>query len=426
MNTGTHRMPPTMKTADTATIAGTPAATARIPHVSLPKAATRLLGLLARLKIGTLTLHAPDGNYQVFGTHEAPFAALHIHHWEMCAEVLKSGDIGFAEGYMAGEWTTPDLAALLRLLIANRNHIEGAIYGHWLGRLAYRIKHLLNRNNRSNSRKNIHAHYDLGNAFYKLWLDGTMNYSSAWFEGDQTQPMAQAQKAKVRRALRMVNAKPGDRVLEIGCGWGALAESATTEFGAHITGVTLSTEQLGFANARMQAQGVQQRADLRLQDYRDIADAPFDAICSIEMIEAVGQAYWPTYFQTISRLLKPGGRACVQSITIDDSLFERYLQSTDFIQQYIFPGGCLPSPGEFRKQAQAAGLQVVDELNFGPDYAETLRRWRERFMQQVDEVQKLQFDDRFIRLWAFYLAYCEAAFDEANIDVIQFTLTKPG
>ncbi len=419
-------MPPTMKTADTATIAGTPAATARIPHVSLPKAATRLLGLLARLKIGTLTLHAPDGNYQVFGTHEAPFAALHIHHWEMCAEVLKSGDIGFAEGYMAGEWTTPDLAALLRLLIANRNHIEGAIYGHWLGRFAYRIKHLLNRNNRSNSRKNIHAHYDLGNAFYKLWLDGTMNYSSAWFEGDQTQPMAQAQKAKVRRALRMVNAKPGDRVLEIGCGWGALAESATTEFGAHITGVTLSTEQLGFANARMQAQGVQQRADLRLQDYRDIADAPFDAICSIEMIEAVGQAYWPTYFQTISRLLKPGGRACVQSITIDDSLFERYLQSTDFIQQYIFPGGCLPSPGEFRKQAQAAGLQVVDELNFGPDYAETLRRWRERFMQQVDEVQKLQFDDRFIRLWAFYLAYCEAAFDEANIDVIQFTLTKPG
>ena len=426
MNTGTHRMPPTMKTADTATIAGTPAATARIPHVSLPKAATRLLGLLARLKIGTLTLHAPDGNYQVFGTHEAPFAALHIHHWEMCAEVLKSGDIGFAEGYMAGEWTTPDLAALLRLLIANRNHIEGAIYGHWLGRFAYRIKHLLNRNNRSNSRKNIHAHYDLGNAFYKLWLDGTMNYSSAWFEGDQTQPMAQAQKAKVRRALRMVNAKPGDRVLEIGCGWGALAESATTEFGAHITGVTLSTEQLGFANARMQAQGVQQRADLRVQDYRDIADAPFDAICSIEMIEAVGQAYWPTYFQTISRLLKPGGRACVQSITIDDSLFERYLQSTDFIQQYIFPGGCLPSPGEFRKQAQAAGLQVVDELNFGPDYAETLRRWRERFMQQVDEVQKLQFDDRFIRLWAFYLAYCEAAFDEANIDVIQFTLTKPG
>ena len=418
-------MDTTMKTVDVDVDVAAAAAAAKIPHTSLPKAATRLLGLLTRLKIGTLTLHAPDGNWQVFGTHEAPFAALHIHRWEVCAEVLKSGDIGFAEGYMAGHWTSPDLAALLRLLIANRTQIEGAIYGHWLGRLAYRIKHLLNRNNRSNSRKNIHAHYDLGNAFYELWLDGTMNYSSAWFEGDKTQPMADAQKAKVRRALRMVNTQPGDRVLEIGCGWGALAESATTEFGAHITGVTLSTEQLAFANARMKWHGVKQHADLRLQDYRDIQDGPYDAICSIEMIEAVGQEYWPTYFQTISRLLKPGGRACVQSITIDDALFERYLHSTDFIQQYIFPGGCLPSPGEFRKQAQAAGLQVVDELNFGPDYAETLRRWRDSFMSQLDDVRRLGFDDRFIRLWSFYLAYCEAAFDEANIDVIQFTLAKP-
>jgi cyclopropane-fatty-acyl-phospholipid synthase len=170
---------------------------------------------------------------------------------------------------------------------------------------------------------------------------------------------------------------------------------------------------------------VQQRADLRLQDYRDIDDGPYDAVCSIEMIEAVGQEYWPTYFQTISRMLKPGGRACIQSITIDDALFERYVHSTDFIQQYIFPGGCLPSPSEFRKQAQAAGLQVVDELNFGPDYAETLRRWREAFMAQLDTVRTLKFDDRFIRLWEFYLAYCEAAFDEANIDVIQFTLAKP-
>jgi cyclopropane-fatty-acyl-phospholipid synthase len=414
-----------MKTADHANALGAASSAKQIPHASLPKAATRLLGLLTRLKIGTLTLHAPYGNCQVFGTHEAPFAALHIHRWSVCAEVLKSGDIGFAEGYMAGDWDTPDLAALLRLLIANRTQIEGAIYGHWLGRLLYRVKHLLNRNNRSNSRKNIHAHYDLGNAFYELWLDGTMNYSSAWFEGDHSQDMADAQKAKVRRALRMVNAQPGDRVLEIGCGWGALAEAATIEFGAHITGVTLSTEQLAFANARMQSHGVQQRADLRLQDYRDIDDGPYDAVCSIEMIEAVGQEYWPTYFQTISRMLKPGGRACIQSITIDDALFERYVHSTDFIQQYIFPGGCLPSPSEFRKQAQAAGLQVVDELNFGPDYAETLRRWREAFMAQLDTVRTLKFDDRFIRLWEFYLAYCEAAFDEANIDVIQFTLAKP-
>ena len=415
-----------MKTIDHTTALGARSPAASIPQTRLPKAATRLLGLLNRLKIGTLTLYAPDGNSQVFGTHEAPFAALNIHRWEVCAEVLKSGDIGFAEGYMAGDWDTPDLAALLRLLIANRNHIEGAIYGHWLGRLVYRVKHMLNRNNRSNSRKNIHAHYDLGNAFYELWLDGTMNYSSAWFEGDHTRPMVDAQKAKVHRALRMAQVQPGDRVLEIGCGWGALAEAATTEFGAHITGVTLSTEQLAFAKARMKWHGVQEQADLRLQDYRDINDGPFDAVCSIEMIEAVGQEYWPTYFQTIARMLKPGGRACVQSITIDDALFERYLNSTDFIQQYIFPGGCLPSPSEFRKQAQAAGLQVVDELKFGPDYAETLRRWRESFMSQLDSVRMLKFDDRFIRLWAFYLAYCEAAFDEATIDVVQFTLAKPG
>ena len=391
----------------------------------MPRAAKRVLALLQRLRVGTLQVHGPDGYAQVFGTHQAPFAAIHIHRWDMCAEVLKSGDIGFAEGYMAGDWSTPALAELMRLLIANRREIEGAIYGHWLGRLAYRLKHLLNRNTRSNSRKNIHAHYDLGNAFYELWLDETMNYSSAWFDGDHTRPMADAQKAKVRRALRMAGVKAGDRVLEIGCGWGALAEAATTEFGAHITGVTLSTEQLAFAKARMDWHGVKAQADLRLQDYRDIQDASFDAICSIEMVEAVGQQYWPTYFQTVSRLLKPGGRACIQSIVIDDALFERYVHSTDFIQQYIFPGGCLPCPSEFKKQAEAAGLQVVDSFAFGPDYAETLRRWRDSFMAQLSEVKMLQFDDRFIRLWEFYLAYCEAAFDEANIDVVQFTLAKP-
>jgi cyclopropane-fatty-acyl-phospholipid synthase len=339
---------------------------------------------------------------------------------------MRSGDIGFAETYIAGDWSSPDPTALIKLMLANSADVESLVYGTWWGALVYRVKHWLNRNSRSGSKKNIHAHYDLGNDFYRLWLDPTMNYSSAWFEGDRSRPLADAQWTKVRRALLECEVKPGDRVLEIGCGWGALAEAATPEFGANITGVTLSTEQLAFANARMQAHGMQQRADLRLQDYRDISDGPYDAVCSIEMIEAVGQAYWPTYFQTIHRMLKPGGRACVQSITIDDRFFERYLQSTDFIQQYIFPGGCLPSPGEFRKQAQAAGLQVVDELNFGPDYAETLRRWRESFMSQLATVRALKFDDRFIRLWSFYLAYCEAAFDEASIDVIQFTLAKPG
>ena len=390
-----------------------------------PTAAQRVIQLLSRLQHGTLTVHWPDGTEQRFGHHDAPFAVLHVHQWSVCADALKSGDIGFAEGYMRGDWTSPCVTDLMRVMIRNRRVMEDMIYGHWAGRLFYRIKHWLNRNHRSNSRKNIHAHYDLGNAFYTLWLDPSMNYSSAWFEGDASRPLQEAQNAKVRRALRMTQVKPGERVLEIGCGWGALAEAATTDFGAHITGVTLSTEQLAFAQERLQGLKRADQADLRLQDYRDIQDGPYDAVCSIEMIEAVGREYWPTYFASVARLLKPGGRACIQSIVIDDSLFERYIQSTDFIQQYIFPGGCLPSPSEFRKQAQAAGLQVVDELNFGPDYAETLRRWRHDFMAQLATVRELGFDDRFIHLWEFYLAYCEAAFDEHNIDVVQFTLLKP-
>ena len=370
-------------------------------------------------------MQLPDGTLQHFGHGNGPSAAITLKNWNVCSAALKSGDIGFAESYIAGDWTTPHLTDLLKLFIANRQQVEGVIYGTWAGRLLYRIKHLLNRNTRANSQKNIHAHYDLGNAFYSLWLDGTMNYSSALFAGDMNQSLADAQKAKVRRALELAQVKAGDRVLEIGCGWGALAEMATTEFGASLTGVTLSTEQLAYAKDRMQRHGVADRADLRLQDYRDIADAPFDAICSIEMIEAVGRSFWPTYFQTIADKLKPGGRAYIQSIVIDDALFGRYIRSTDFIQQYIFPGGCLPCPREFHAQARAAGLEIVDEFAFGKDYAETLRRWRETFLLQRDAVLAKGFDERFIRIWEFYLAYCESAFDEGNIDVLQYTLHKP-
>jgi len=289
----------------------------------------------------------------------------------------------------------------------------------------YRIKHLLKRNTRGNSKKNIHAHYDLGNTFYTLWLDESMSYSSALFGGDLARSTTDAQNAKVRRALTEVQAGAGQRILEIGCGWGALAEMAARDFGAHLSGVTLSTEQLAFAQQRMQRLGVSEQVDLRLQDYRDINDGPFDAICSIEMLEAVGQEYWPTYFQTVARLLKPGGRACIQSIVIADSLFERYLRNTDFIQQYIFPGGCLPSPTALREQAQAAGLEVVNELAFGHDYAETLKRWRTAFLERRADVLAGGFDQRFMHIWEFYLAYCEAGFAEDNLDVLQVTLRKP-
>jgi len=390
-----------------------------------PAAARTALKLLQRLQHGSLTVQLPDGALHHFGDGHGPSAAMTLRNWQVCRAALKSGDIGFAESYIAGDWTTPNLTELLKVFLANRQHVDDVIYGSWAGRLLYRIKHLLNRNTRHNSQKNIHAHYDLGNAFYELWLDDTMNYSSAWFEAGPEQDMRSAQHAKVRRALRMARVQPGDRVLEIGCGWGALAEMSTTEFQARLTGVTLSTEQLDFARRRMQALGVQDRADLRLQDYRDIDDGPYDAVCSIEMVEAVGREYWPTYFSAIERLLKPGGRACIQSIVIDDALFERYIGSTDFIQQYIFPGGCLPCPREFRQAAEAAGLRVEDSFAFGQDYAETLRRWRERFLAQRSQIQQLGFDERFMHIWEFYLAYCEAGFSMGSIDLVQYTLVKP-
>ena len=403
-----------------------------------PAAARTALRLLQNLRHGALTLHLPDGSQRRFGEHpqqhamhtpQHPSASMTLNNWNVFGAALKSGDIGFAESYIAGDWSTPNLTDLLKVFSANRQQVDAMIFGTWAGRLLYRVKHLLHHNSRANSRKNIHAHYDLGNAFYGLWLDESMNYSSAWFEGDLSRPLPQAQHAKVRRALEMAQVKPGDRVLEIGCGWGALAEQASVNLGASVVGVTLSTEQLAYANARLQGLGVSTgagaRADLRLQDYRDITDAPFDAICSIEMVEAVGRAYWPQYFETVSRLLKPGARACVQSIVIDDALFERYIASTDFIQQYIFPGGCLPCPAEFRRHAQAAGLQVVDEFAFGADYAETLRRWRDAFLARKEEVAALGFDERFMRIWEFYLAYCEAAFDAGDISLVQYTLLKP-
>ena len=389
-----------------------------------PAAARAVFALLRELRVGSLDVQLPDGSQAHFGRADGPRAAIRLLDWRTCSAALKSGDIGFAEAYIDGHWTTPDLVALLELFIANRDAIERVIYGSWWGSLAYRLKHLLHRNSRRGSRKNIHAHYDIGNPFYRLWLDESMNYSSALFDGDLSRSTTAAQHAKVQRALQQVALQPGQRLLEIGCGWGAVAEAAAT-MGAHVTGVTLSDEQLAFARDRLQRLDLGARADLRLQDYRDIADEPFDAIVSIEMFEAVGREYWDSYFRQLSDKLKPGGRACIQTITIRDDLFERYLRSTDFIQQYIFPGGVLPSASAFRAQAGRAGLEVVAERAFGTDYAETLRRWRVQFLSQEGEVRKLGFDTRFLRIWEFYLAYCQAAFATGNTDVVQFTLRKP-
>jgi len=389
---------------------------------ALPRHARRVLALLNHLQHGSLDLQTPDGEMLHFGDGREPRAAIRIVDWQVCAAALASGDVGFAESFVDGQWTSPDLRALLELLVRNRTALEAIVYGGFWGGLLHRARHLLNRNTRQGSRKNIHAHYDLGNAFYKLWLDPTMNYSSAWFNGAPEGSLDAAQPAKMRRALTEAGVTTGSRVLEIGCGWGAVAEVAARDFDAQLTGVTLSTEQLAWAQQRLHNAGL--NADLRLQDYRDIADQPFDAIVSVEMFEAVGREYWDGYFRTVRDKLKPGGRACIQSITIRDDLFDRYVRSTDFIQQYIFPGGLLPSPSQFRAHAEKAGLRVVNELAFGADYARTLHLWREAFLRGEGAVRELGFDTRFMRLWEFYLAYCEAAFAAGNTDVMQFTLVR--
>ncbi|GAB2804744.1 cyclopropane-fatty-acyl-phospholipid synthase family protein [Comamonas piscis] len=403
---------------------------------AMPRSARPVLQLLERLPCGQLDLQLPDGQVRHFGAHAASQADARctLHDWDALERIQRSGDIGLAEGYIESQWDSPDLTALLRLCIQNRDHMESLVYGHWWGRLGFRLRHLLNRNTRSGSARNIHAHYDLGNDFYRLFLDPSMNYSAAWFGGRSGDALAQAdlaqaQQAKMRRALQETRLQPGQRLLEIGCGWGALAQTAATEFGAQVTGVTLSREQRQWGLERIAQAGLQEQVDLRYQDYRDLPgqhqSQPFDAVVSIEMFEAVGQEYWQSYFQTLRQCLKPGGYACVQSITLRDDLFARYLRSTDFIQQYIFPGGLLPSVEAFEREARQAGLAVEKKLHFGGDYAETLRRWRQGFEQNIDAIRAQGFDERFLRIWRFYLAYCEASFDMGNTDVVQFTLRRP-
>ncbi len=413
-----------------------------------PSQGKLILRMLAKLDNGLLHVTLPDGQRAMFGSdtckdRQQPSTPVHIrlNNWKVCAAVLKSGDIGFAESFIAGDWLTDDLPGLIELFVHNRSAVEAAIYGTWWGNLFYRAKHLLHRNSKHGSRKNIHAHYDIGNDFYGLWLDQGMTYSSGLFSdaaanvatntntsnstGASAAPLtvlSQAQDAKYRRVLDELALPARARVLEIGCGWGGFAETAARA-GAHVTGLTLSGEQLGFARQRLEQAGLSDSADLILRDYRDI-DSSYDAIASIEMFEAVGEQYWPAYFSCIARNLKPGGRACIQSIVIADPLFDRYRKGTDFIQQYIFPGGMLPSPSAFRQQARRHGLRMVNEFSFGQDYARTLQIWRENFKAQLHHVLKLKFDYQFIRTWEFYLAYCEAGFRAGSLDVMQFTLEK--
>ncbi|MCU0804598.1 MAG: cyclopropane-fatty-acyl-phospholipid synthase family protein [Burkholderiales bacterium] len=387
-----------------------------------PLAARVVLAMLGRLAQGHLVVGLPDGTRREFG-RGGPAASIEFRDWAAFGEILRSGDVGFGESYVAGRWHTPDLAGLLTLFAANRDAIERALYGGFWGGLALRLRHWLNANTKRGSRRNIAAHYDLGNDFYALWLDPSMTYSSALFDGEPARDLASAQRAKYRRILDRLAPKAGDHILEIGCGWGGFAEIAAREYRCRVTGLTLSNEQLAYAQARMRNAGVADRVSLELRDYRDVGGA-FDHVVSIEMYEAVGERYWPTYFDTVARVLRPGGKAMIQAITIDDRLFDRYRAGTDFIQQHVFPGGMLASPERFRVESRRAGLDVTDAHAFGLDYAETLRRWRHAFLRQLPNVRAQGYDERFVRLWEFYLAYCEAGFTTQCTDVYHFELSR--
>lgn len=387
-----------------------------------PAAARWLFRLLSQLHCGSIELLCPDGRKLSFaGKNPGPYAALTLHDWNVCGDMLSRGDIGLAEAHIAGRADSADLMQLLLLGALNERAIEQAIHGRWWATLAYRLRHWLRPNSRRGSRKNIHAHYDLGNDFYRLWLDSGMTYSAALFEGDTTRDLADAQSAKYARILRALDACPGQHILEVGCGWGGFAEQAARA-GCRVTGITISPAQLAYAKQRISAAGLQDRVELKLLDYRDL-DGQFDHIVSIEMFEAVGESYWPGYFAMLRDRLRPGGQAVVQSITIADAKFEHYRSGTDFIQQYIFPGGMLPSPGRFREVAATQGLAVVEMHDFGLDYAETLRHWHERFNSVAAQVQAQGFDERFMRTWRFYLAYCEAGFRARATNVTQALLS---
>ena len=398
-------------------------------HSRMPAAARVLCALLSRMELGALELTTPDGGKLAFGPGGAVApglahtpAVLHISDWATATAVLKGGDVGFAEAYMDGLWDTPDLTQLLTVLAANQAALERAFYGHALTRALLRLRHLLQSNTRGGAQRNIKAHYDLGNEFYALWLDPTMSYSAAWFGGDRTRPLADAQAAKYGRVLGELALSPGAKVLEIGCGWGGFAEVAARA-GHRVRGISLSPAQTAYARERLAREELDGEAELAIIDYRD-QRGRFDGVASIEMFEAVGERWWPTYFRTVHDLLKPGACACIQTITIDEARFARYRTQSDFIQQYIFPGGMLASPTRLAALAAEADLTLVRLAAFGRDYAETLKRWLAAFDDRVVAIRSLGYDTRFIRCWRFYLAYCAAGFDTGTTDVAQYTFAR--
>ncbi len=380
--------------------------------------------VLSQFKRGRLDMSLPDGRVLRFaGKEPGTQAEMIVHNPKFARAVAARGDVGFAEEFMDGAFATPDLPTLLEYFNDNWEELGTFALGSAIAQFFANIKRLTRTNTKKGSKRNILAHYDLGNDFYAAWLDPTMTYSSALFSSPQ-QSLQEAQLDKYRSIARNLALKPGDHVLEIGSGWGGFAEVAAKEFGARVTSITISDAQHAYATKRMKDAGLEGQVEIAMQDYRDLT-GQFDAVASIEMFEAVGEEYWPGYFQKIAEVLKPGGKAALQIITIDDKYFEEYRRRSDFIQQYIFPGGMLPSPERLKRETEAAGMTFAVDRMFGRDYARTLDEWAARFDQAWDRIKGGTFDEQFRRLWLYYLGYCSAGFRTRRIDVGQFVLTKP-
>ncbi len=366
----------------------------------------------------------PDGRrFRAEGTAPGPVAEMHIHNRDLFARLIREGDLGFCDAYLDGWWSTPDLQAFMDLVHTENEEIYDGFPGQGLLRTYEKLRFWLQSNSRAQARRNISYHYDLGNRFYELWLDDTMTYSSALFETGQ-ESMEAAQRAKYASLIDQMGVRPGDHLLEIGCGWGGFAEYAARERGLRVTGLTISQEQASFARQRIEKAGLSDMVEVKLQDYRD-ERGTYDGIASIEMFEAVGQRYWPVYFDTVKARLRPGAQATLQIITVADRRWDVYRRGVDFIQKYIFPGGMLPSPSALRSEIERAGLAIVGSREFGPSYAQTLRRWHERFNARWEEIAPLGFDERFRRMWNFYLTSCAATFQVGNCDVTQITIKRP-
>ncbi|MBU0782131.1 MAG: cyclopropane-fatty-acyl-phospholipid synthase family protein [Alphaproteobacteria bacterium] len=393
-------------------------------QTGLPRYFTAVFKMMGALKRGRIDVILPDGRqFRSEGAAAGHVAEITVHNADLFARIVREGDLGFCDAYLDGWWSTPDLMAFMDLIHDDAEEIYDGFPGQYLVRTFERIRFWLQSNSKKQARKNIEYHYDLGNDFYGLWLDDTMTYSSALFESGQ-ESLESAQTAKYASMVDQMGVQPGDHVLEIGCGWGGFAEYAAAERGLRVTCLTISKEQFNYAVDRIEKAGLSDKVTFKLQDYRD-ETGTYDGIASIEMFEAVGEQYWPAYFKTVRARLKPGRKATLQIITVADRRWEVYKRGPDFIQKYIFPGGMLPSPSKLREVITKHGLLVETSIEFGHSYDQTLRRWHDTFNAKWDKVAALGFDDRFRRMWNFYLTSCAATFASENCDVTQITIARP-